>query len=285
MINTKEMSILAFDIGIKNLAWCCASKNITEAKTTIHGWANENLITGGTADSDATDNQCETCSKKASYTHAATNKNYCVKHCPPLTPALRDLSGNLLKKLPKLDILKALASRMNAAKEDLKNKNTVTAFLQARLCFPKVAAVAVKKVDLEKIHDGIRSVIMKNKEIFGSASQILLENQPVYKNPVMKSVQMMLFATLRDLLHPIPKVRLVHAGRKTEVVGDAAELIAKGDKGYSDRKSHTEMKVSEGLQKGTIKMACTDGRDATWFRSQAKKSDLADCLCMVMDSA
>ena len=280
--------ILAFDIGIKNLAWCCASKDKSNSITTIHGWANENLITGGTADSDAVGNQCDTCNKKASYTHAASSKNYCVKHCPPLTPALRDLSGNLLKKLPKLDILKATALRLNASKEDLKNKNTVVAFLQARMCFPKVAAVAVKKVDLEKIHDGIRSVIMKNKEIFESASQILLENQPVYKNPVMKSVQMMLFASLRDLLHPIPKVRLVHAGRKTEMVGDvadAAELIAKGDKGYSDRKSHTETKVLEGLKKGTIKMGCVDGRDASWFGLQTKKSDLADCLCMVMDSA
>ena len=98
----------------------------------------------------------------------------------------------------------------------------------------------------------------------------------------------MLFASLRDLLHPIPKVRLVHAGRKTEMTGDAAdavELIAKGDKGYSDRKSHTETKVLEGLQKGTIKMGCVDGRDASWFGLQTKKSDLSDCLCMVMDSA
>jgi hypothetical protein len=162
---------------------------------------------------------------------------------------------------------------MNASKEDLKNKNTVTAFLQVRLCFPKVAAVAVKKVDLEKIHDGIRSVIIKNKEIFESASQILLENQPVYKNPVMKSVQMMLFASLRDLLHPIPKVRLVHAGRKTEVTGhvaDTAELIAKGDKGYSDRKSHTETKV---LEKGDNKdgMCRWSGCKLVWITDKEER--------------
>ena len=274
---------LAFDIGIKNLAWCCGSLGNNGEPTIIHGWANENLITGGTADSDAVQNQCATCKKKASYTHAETNKNYCVKHCPPLTPALRDLSGTLLKKLPKLDVLKAIASRLDASKENLKNKNTVIAFLKSRISLPILSPVAVKKVELEAIHDGMRAVVTKHKELFSSCSQILLENQPVYKNPVMKSVQMMLFATLRDILQPIPKVRLVHASRKTETK-DSAELIAKGDAGYSDRKSHTEQRVSDGLKKGSIRMNCSDGRTASWFGEQAKKSDLADCLCMVMDS-
>ena len=307
--------ILAFDIGIKNLAWCCASNkdcassnkdcgsnkdcasvSITK-QTTIHGWANENLITGGTADSDVLQNQCASCKKKGSYTLASSQKNYCVNHCPPLTPALRDLSGNLLKKIPKLEILKEIASRFNPSKEDLKTKVSVLKFLQSRLCFPKVSAVAVKKVELEALHDGIRAVVIRNKELFASCSQILLENQPAYKNPVMKSVQMMLFATLRDILHPlcnsIPKVRLVHPGRKTaaESLESKEPIIAKGDKGYSDRKSYTENKVSEGLRKGTIRMECVGGangangaKDASWFGLQAKKSDLADCLCMVMDA-
>lgn len=170
---------------------------------------------------------------------------------------------------------------MNAAKEDLKNKNTVITFLQSRLCFPKVSATLVKKVDLETLHDGIRTVVLKNRELFASCSQILLENQPAYKNPVMKSVQMMLFATLRDLLQPeVPKLRLVHASRKTE-----ATATAKGDEGYSERKNAAEKRVLEGFRGGKIVMGCGDGRDSSWFSEQAKKSDLADALCMAMDSA
>jgi hypothetical protein len=272
--------ILAFDIGIKNLAWACISKG-ENTSYLINGWSNENLITGGTADSDAVNNQCETCKKKASYTHLSSSKHYCVKHCPPLTPALRDLSGNLLKKIPKLEILKTIATRMDATKEDLKNKTTMTTFLQSRLCFPKVSATLVKKVELEALHDGIRAVIIKNKELFGSCSQILLENQPAYKNPVMKSVQMMLFASLRDLLQPeVPKVRLVHASRKT-----VDTVTRKGDEGYSERKGAAEKRVLEGFRAGKLRMNCADGRDASWFGLQVKKSDLADCLCMAMDSA
>jgi hypothetical protein len=100
----------------------------------------------------------------------------------------------------------------------------------------------------------------------------LLENQPVFKNPIMKSIQMMLFATLRDLLEGPPRVRLVHAGRKTAGA-------TKGDEGYSERKGLSEARVQEGYTKGTL-----TGRPASWFTAQAKKSDLADCLCMCADA-
>jgi hypothetical protein len=265
--------ILAFDIGIKNLAWCCGDR--TADKTIVRGWANENIISGDTAEGDKASNKCESCAAKAGYWHATTGKGYCVRHCPPLTPALRDLSGNLLKKIPKMDVLKELARRGDADKKDLKSKVTVLAFLESRYCFPK-PPVVVKKMELEDLHDGIRNVVLKNRALFSSCSEILLENQPVLKNPVMKSVQMMLFATLRDLLSPVPKVRLVHAGRKTTGA-------AKGDEGYAERKNASEAKVGAAMAAGGVRVECADGRGAGWFGEQKKKSDLADCLCMVMD--
>ena len=134
----------------------------------------------------------------------------------------------------------------------------------------------VKKVVLEDIHDGIRAVVLNNSELFSSAKEIILENQPAFKNPVMKSVQMMLFATLRDLLLPRPPVRLVHAGRKT--MGEE-----KGDEGYASRKNASEKKIQDGLESGKI-LIRMDQKDLTWFSKQSKKSDLADCACMVMDA-
>ena len=258
--------VLTFDIGIKNLAWCCAEK---DTSIVIRGWSNENLITGGTAEGDTAKNRCSVCTHKAGFWHTS-GKGYCVRHCPPLTPALRDLSGNLLKKIPKVAILKDMAKRMDAEKADLKTKATILAFLEARMCFPKPPTV-VKKVELEDLHDGIRAMILRNRDLFSSCDEVLLENQPVLKNPVMKSVQMMLFATLRDLCSV--KVRLVHAGRKTTGA-------TKGDEGYAERKGASETRVLEGFRTGKIHM---DG-GATWFREQAKKSDLADCLCMAMDA-
>lgn len=263
--------VLAFDIGIKNLAWCCGDLS---GSVTIRGWANENLISGGNAEEDAAAGKCISCKAKATYKNA--NQLFCVRHC--VKPALRDLSGNLLKKIPSLAVLKALAPG-----EKFKNKDSVLEYLHGKFSFPLEKSV-VKKVELEDLHDGLRKVVLANRELFASCTEILLENQPAFKNPVMKSVQMMLFATLRDILtgpeQKPPKLRLVHAGRKT--VGATAK---KGDEGYSDRKNASEERIVKGLGEGKILLGCTDARDSSWFMKQSKRSDLADCLCMVMDSA
>ena len=265
--------ILAFDIGIKNLAWCCA--DISGQRICVKGWANENLQTGGTAESDAVAGRCASCTHKAKFQHQASQKAYCVKHCPPLTPALRDLSGALLTKVPGMPVLKALASRCSPAPEkaDLKTKAACVAFLQKHFCFPVSKAVSVKKMELEDIHDSLRRFVLANVDLFRTCTEILLENQPAFKNPVMKSVQMMLFATLRDLTAPqIPKLRLVHAGRKTAGA-------TKGDAGYAERKGASEARVLAAFTAGTV-----EGTTLRWFTDQAKKSDLADCFCMVMDA-
>ena len=275
--------ILAFDIGIKNLAWCCG--DISGNAVAIRGWSNENLISGGTAEGDTLAGKCSSCANKAGFWLSTSGKGYCVRHCPPLTPALRDLSGTVLKKIPALAILKEIALKGDATKKDLKSKATVLEFLEKIYCFPK-PPVVVKKVELEALHDGIRAMVIKNRVLFGSCSEILLENQPVLKNPVMKSVQMMLFATLRDILAEhgkhekhgkpaesvIPKIRLVHAGRKTTGA-------TKGDDGYTERKNASEERVLKGFADGLIRY---DG-GLPWFKEQKKRSDLADCLCMVMD--
>ena len=270
------MRILAFDIGIKNLAWCCS--DVTNGKLMVRGWANENILTGGTAEEDKLAAKCPTCSNKGAYI-SAKGDAYCSRHCPPLTPALRGLDGKLLKKLPKATQLKELAKKHGAEKQHLKTGETAKAFLATRFCFPIEAPTKVKKVEMEALHDGIQTVVIRNANLFRTCSEILLENQPVFKNPLMKSIQMMLFATLRDLVendegNP-PKVRLVHAGRKTAGA-------TKGDEGYAERKGASEAKVLEGFQKKTIQMAC--GKDTPWFSEQTKKSDLADCLVMCADA-
>lgn len=265
--------VLAFDIGIKNLAWCCGDLSGTadaSGNTTIRGWSNENLISGGTAEEDAAAGKCISCKAKATYRHG--ENLFCVRHC--VKPALRDLSGNLLKKIPSLAVLKGLA-----AGEKFKNKDLAIEYLRGKFSFPLEKSV-VKKVELEDLHDGLRKVVLANRELFASCTEILLENQPAFKNPVMKSVQMMLFATLRDILsgpgQAPPKLRLVHAGRKTAGA-------KKGDEGYSERKNASEERIVKGLAGGKILLGCA-GRDGSWFSKQAKRSDLADCLCMVMDS-
>jgi hypothetical protein len=266
-----EKRIVAFDIGIKNLAWCCA--DIEDDKLVVRGWANENILTGGTAEEDRAAAKCSSCSSKVSYKNSS-NQTFCSRHCPPLTPPLRCSKGKLLKKLPKATELKEIAKKAGAEKINLKTGETAKAWLSSRYCFPIEAPQKVKKVEMEVFHDGIQNVVTTHADLFCTSSEILLENQPVFKNPIMKSIQMMLFATIRDLVEGPPKLRLVHAGRKT----DGA---TKGDEGYAERKGLSEAKVLEGIKSGKI---LVPEKPAGWFESQAKKSDLADCLLMCADA-
>lgn len=271
--------ILAFDIGIKNLAWCCAEIDV-KGYVKIKGWANENILTGGTAEEDYENSKCSLCTHKASYRMNNENlyKCYCVRHCPPFTPAFRDLSGNLIKKIPSMAVLKAIALHCGADKKELKTKESTLTYLKTKYCMPIGPSRKVKKVDLEELHNGLQNIVIKYSSLFSSCDEILLENQPVFKNPLMKSIQMMLFATLRDLLEDAPTLRLVHAGRKTEGA-------TKGDEGYSERKHTSELRVKNGFESGKFTFDTDDGRNVGWFEKQSKRSDLADCLCMCLDAA
>ena len=252
-------TILAFDIGIKNLAWCCAEYN--NSIYNIKGWENENLVTGVSAEVHT----CSQCSKKPSFTQ--NNQVYCVKHCN----ALRDMSGNLLRKIPPMAILKTIAKDMGASPSEMKSKESTLSVIEKKYAVPIIVKKAAS-LSLEAIHDALRAVVQRNIVLFSSCTMILLENQPAFKNPVMKSVQMMLFATLRDLVKGPPPIRLVHASKKSTGA-------TKGDEGYAERKNMTEARVEKGFTDGTVQYI--KGKD--WFKGQAKRSDLAHCLCMVQD--
>jgi len=271
-------TVLSFDIGIKNLDWCCTSF-AADGKAAIQGWANENLITGGTAETDAAAALCASCKKKASYSNGTGQ--FCVRHCPAGLPPLADAEGKRLTKIPAAAAVKAAAAGLGADKAALKTKETALAFLAGKRSMPLVKAKAAKGVDLTELHNGIRHMVLANRVLFASCTEIRLENQPVLKNPVMKSVQMMLFATLRDLLQPSPPaVRLVHAGRK----GAGVDIVV-GDEGYAERKSASEARVTAAFQSGAVRFAAGDSRTGAWFEAQKKRSDLADCLCMCLDAA
>jgi hypothetical protein len=93
----------------------------------------------------------------------------------------------------------------------------------------------------------------------------------------MKSVQVLLFATLREFFlrqdHLVlPSFHLVHAKKK--VTG-----AKKGDAGYTERKQKSEERVQELFQSQQIHGQMFFDH---WKQSK-KKSDMADAICMAMD--
>jgi hypothetical protein len=285
-------AVLAFDIGIKNLAYCVLS-----ADKEILAWENVNLLSldASGAQIAAPTFRCHACKAKPSWIVAATatavtvpQRNYCKRHLPASHPPLTDLSGAPIKKIPAVAALKELVAAAGLAPTAAKKKDDLLQLLGTKYALPflavnKAAAPRVKKATetgLEDIHDSIIRMIDGRTSAFAPCTTVLLENQPVFKNPTMKSVQIMLFSTLRDNYirceeadTPVPTFHFVHAGKKVKGA-------AKGDAGYAARKDGGEARVREWLAASPTR--------ATWsrlFEAAPKKSDLADALCMCLDWA
>jgi hypothetical protein len=282
--------IAAFDIGIKNLAWCIYDPD----KKEIQHWENTNLITDSQQTDTNTATCCVTCQKTAKYitvsplSHSAYY--YCKRHCPAAQPILTDSSGGEIKKLPTVlqlqDFLTARQRTVPKKREDI--IQCLSQFYSLPLwsepyLTDKPAAKKEKKatrLSFDELHDIIIAFVNKNSDKFRDCKRILLENQPVLKNPVMKTVQVFLYAELRSSLIRMgvkPSFELVHAKKKV--------AAAKGDEGYSDRKKGSEARASAALD-----AALKDGRGHAreWkdhFAAAKKKSDLADAFCMCMDAS
>jgi hypothetical protein len=90
----------------------------------------------------------------------------------------------------------------------------------------------------------------------------------------MKSVQVLLFATLREqvLAHQqYPAYHLVHAKKKVHA--------EKGDAGYAERKQKSEERLIQLFEQGTLQPTPL----YEMWKSSPKKSDMADALCMAVD--
>jgi hypothetical protein len=265
--------ILAFDIGIKNLAWCCLEKQ----ENTFHilGWDNYNLLSElSNVTSTGKKAKCASCKLNAAYT--SENNLYCSRHCPSTKPALRDLSGNLLKKLPIVAGCRLLLQSVAVSHASPAKKEAVHEELAKFFSLPIQVQKVTKAPDvgLSEIHTSIQKLVRTHQALWSKCTLILLENQPAFKNPTMKSVQMLLYATLRDLLEVVPPLKLVHAGKKVQGA-------LKGDIGYKDRKAGSEARATVFLKDTALE------KSQEWnqlWTSASKKSDLADALCMCIDA-
>jgi hypothetical protein len=182
-----------------------------------------------------------------------------------------------MKKIPKMEECRAILSAKGLVKVPTK-KALILEELGKLYSLPILTKKVSKAPDagLIEIHDSLKKLVTQQSALWSSCDLILLENQPAFKNPTMKSVQILLFATLRDLLkQPPPQLKLVHAGKKVQGV-------AKGDAGYKDRKSGSEARAEAFLKDPNVVGAA---KWAAFYTSAAKKSDLADAVSMCIDAS
>lgn len=212
---------------------------------------------------------CSQCKLKASFQVGGVPT--CKRHIPKTHTVLPELtkkiSNKRLKELVKEHGCDLLGYTNDKCKESLGKKFALP------IEQPKQANAS--HVSLEIIHDALRAFVQASWSLFTGCTHVLLENQPAFKNPHMKSVQVLLFATLREqfLTHQqTPAYHFVHAKKKVQ---DAEA----GDAGYAERKNKSEARLISLFETGAVQgPACYEA-----WRAAKKKSDMADALCMAVD--
>ena len=221
--------ILSFDVGIIHLAYCLFTKENNNWK--ILEWGNIDLT-------NRNDTKCH-CGLKASYTH---NDNfYCKVHSKKC---------ELLKTFDQLYTEEKIQKCTHLVKENCCNKkssfkydNNFYCTTHAKGHYKKLQTLykvkpyknkSIKELDFDLTLAKLFEVLESKKELL-KANIVLIENQPSFKNPRMKTISTILYAfyymrgiadkevTKSDII----KVKFMSPSNKLKVVteGESKKLI------------------------------------------------------------
>jgi hypothetical protein len=258
-------TILSFDMGIRNLAFCLA--DVSGAGFTVLAWNNYDLLAG--SDSQ-TASRCS-CGGPPSWTDGDVLWcKRCVKGKKTTKAGLPVGTSLTVKSLKELGAVENWTLCAKPKKEDY------LTFVSAKYLLPYTKPKNTMKTDLTVLHTALEAFLDIHLTDFARCSIVRIENQPAYDAPTMKSVQMMLFSLLLHRLRAekgwTGKIVFVHASKKTEEAQEAVDA-AGGD--YKARKDTAERLVLEKIK---------DGPWREFFMSKKKRSDLADAFLMCLRS-
>ena len=272
---------LSWDIGIKNLAYCMLDYDKDTSKCKIYKWGIINLMEHTPHDIKIL--KCGSvlknknlCTKNAIYIDKF-KKGYCKIHS----------KGNDELSSYTQDIVCSYHNKKKCEKKatfyDTNDKELFYCTTHSKKYLNLGKIVKPKKASKESLHNlGIRLFkILDTYPEFLDAKIILLENQPVYKNPTMKSMQIMLYSyfMIRGLVDNsnsnIEKLLFVSAKNKLKAY--TGEPITKFD--------HITNKYNKTKKLATeyCKILINDDNDNKWidfFINNKKKDDLADTYLM-----
>jgi hypothetical protein len=126
----------------------------------------------------------------------------------------------------------------------------------------------VIKEPLFSLCSNIKRVLDDYIEDIKSCDIVVLENQPVLKNPTMKSVQMFIYS--HCLINGAKQIALFNANKKLDIY-DGPEIDTKGKTGYTLRKYLSVEYTKYFLRKNEF------NEKLEYFEKNKKMDDLADC--------
>ena len=290
----KNPLILSFDVGIVNLSYCLLTKNLFENNTNwdIIEWNNIDLT-------NRNEQKCH-CGGKAIYSNTINNKQYyyCKKHSKDLNINCKSLDDILDKCTPNNKCCYNIKSKDNSricnkiaqykTKEDDDNKylciqhakqyhNNINKLLDLK-------NFKLKKSSTLNFDDVKYGLIMEleNRPNLLLADYVVIENQPSFKNPRMKSIASTLYDyyLIRGMIDKknnsfISQVKFISPSNKLKLVNiDDSNEISELKKTKNDAKSYKLIKTL-GIKYCTNLIQHLSVWN-TYFDKHKKKDDLAD---------
>lgn len=294
---------LAWDIGIKNLAYNIveyefdANIPLNEHEFPIKEWGIINLVEDeqGIPDNAVTSIQCclntkngKQCQQKSKFINSENrNLGYCGKHGKEVDVKLTQVK-NKMKCVHYNDKTKQECSK-NGIWLDINNpynrycqihyKSIIkeNADNETKYYMDAKHASKIKQFNIKELSTRLFKLLEEHPS-FLEVDEVVIENQPVLKNPTMKSIQMLLYSyfIMNGLMkNKIKDIRFFIAGKKLEgFQGD--HKIAK------DKFGHIKSEYKQ--TKNSAILFCKEmikDTQKTWHKyisDQKKQDDLADAF-------
>lgn len=323
---------IGWDIGIKNLSYCLLdiidSKNnnnidkqniinIADKQFYIVKWGVINILDDVTNNTPCFENRIKLncgfgkCKRKATYCHQNKTSNHYFGLCTIHYKKVNDSNKKefiLLEKKPKCYKGSCKKSSTYYTKDhEFKtycgiHYNQLIKADSSIDCIKVNKSVKATSINLTKLGSSLNKLLDEQPELL-KVKCVLLENQPVLKNPTMKSMQMLLYSyyilrgitdfRINKLDQPIETIKCYAANQKNTLVKylekeqqEEIKGLLKGLKNkYTRNKKETIMITKQILDNNFAKFDNKNNKNNKWielFDSSKKKDDLADSLLMTL---
>jgi hypothetical protein len=127
-----------------------------------------------------------------------------------------------------------------------------------------------KKQTIENIADNIHTVFDTNMESWGHIDNVIIENQPVLKNPTMKTVQILVYSYFHMQKKHSRVDNLHFVSAKGKLCVENVVTCTKYKSKYRNHKMTSILTTKEYLKNNDTQIA--------FFNENTKKDDLSDCF-------
>lgn len=244
------MRICSWDVGIKNLAYCIIEKDKDAFK--IKEWDIINLVNS--------DDKCSKCKSKVKY--IVNSKGYCEKH---------------KKQGPKFDDYFVLCENERCVKCKKNAKYEKDDIYYCKIHAKQLLNNLYKPIKIKCYNQSIQTLgeNMYNKlnKIKFDVDEVLIENQPTLKNPMMKTIAMLLFSyfIFKKQEYNISNIKFISPSNKLKIKKESKKLLI-------DCKSKSEKyKLTKQLGRQYTN-ELIDDNEKELLNAFDKKDDLCDAF-------